>query len=122
MISIERYNTEISISDELDANGDIEIEVERNGIYAISLYTNKEEGQKIIAHLQQVFEIEPAKTSKWTSVNDGMPEEEGLYITYWSDGVTESFPLIKNHLGELEFGTACSTTVTHWAPLLDAPA
>lgn len=62
----------------------------------------------------------PTGARKWTSIAD-MPKEAGLYLTLWSDGVTESFPLTENRLGELEFETVCNSNVTHWMPLPDAP-
>ncbi len=63
---------------------------------------------------------------KWISVDDEMPEEEGMYLCFFSDGSIETYevdsvygmayeftPVNLDILGKVE--------VTHWMPLPDAP-
>lgn len=69
--------------------------------------------------------FKPAKPVKWISVNDEMPEEEGLYLTFWNDGVIEAYVCelfsIPNKDNEMHFSAVGGTNVTHWMPLPDAP-
>lgn len=63
----------------------------------------------------------PAGMSKWISVDERMPEDEGLYLTYWSDAVIESYPLDPDTFPDFKFAPLGNTKVTHWMPLPDAP-
>ena len=51
-----------------------------------------------------------------------MPEDEGSYLTYWDDGTIETFDCSTDHNGETYFIIICSTRITHWMPLPDAPS
>ena len=60
--------------------------------------------------------------NNWISVDDEMPEKEGSYLTYWDDGTIEAFDCSTDHNGETYFIIICSTRITHWMPLPDAPS
>ena len=66
--------------------------------------------------------------SEWISVDDGYPEESGMYLCHFADGVIETFPLYDDDICEIEetgnitWGVESeSGWITHWMPLPDAP-
>lgn len=62
----------------------------------------------------------PRHQPDWKSWNDEQPSEPGMYLTYWSDGILETYPLDQN---ELEAGMVFLQTavLAHWADLPQAP-
>ena len=63
--------------------------------------------------------------SDWISVDDEMPEEEELYLCYFSDGTVETYPAVWNYRGSPIFESVevlgSAVFVTHWQNLPEGP-
>lgn len=57
---------------------------------------------------------------KWTSVDDWLPEEEGVYLCHFSDGTIETFHYQSEDQRNLLWGVG-TDWVTHWMPLPRPP-
>jgi len=57
---------------------------------------------------------------KWISVDDRYPEEYGIYLCYFSDGVIETFYFGDNS-EDFQLWGVHNALVTHWMPLPDPP-
>lgn len=67
--------------------------------------------------------------SDWISVDDEMPEEEGVYLCHFDDGTIETYDcevmfdfldIPKMEFLQVKCGHK-KVNVTHWMPLPDAP-
>lgn len=60
--------------------------------------------------------------SKWISVDERMPDSEGMYLTYWPDGTIETYQFngCFNDIGWVAPLANCGV-VTHWMPLPRSP-
>ena len=56
----------------------------------------------------------------WRNWADDQPPEAGTYLTYWSDGTLETYPLDENEL-ERAVVMVHNAALTHWADLPPAP-
>ena len=61
----------------------------------------------------------------WIDVNDEMPEEEEMYLCYFSDGTIETYCSCWNYEGAFIFDSVEvlgeEVKVTHWQPLPEPP-
>lgn len=60
--------------------------------------------------------------ANWKKAEDEMPEEEGMYFTFWDDGTKETYPLHNNYGKAFKFEPINMTKVTHWDYMPDDPA
>lgn len=60
---------------------------------------------------------------KWIKVDNKLPESEGNYLTYWSDGVMETFGFEDNIVNDPQwYGVPLANSIiTHWMPLPEPP-
>lgn len=60
--------------------------------------------------------------ARWISVEDRLPDAEGMYLTYWPDGTIETYQYngSSNDVG-WDTPLANCGVVTHWMPLPEPP-
>lgn len=56
----------------------------------------------------------------WIDINESMPDEAGMHLTYWSDGTLETYPVCEKEIAK-GYISSGNDVVLFWAENVDPP-